>query len=358
MGSVDGLRKGRLVSAVLTGCWRSAFPPLTLSESDLAEVTPLLCKSGAAALAWRRIRGSALAESDTAQELRQIYRHQSLQATLHEQRIETIFRLFREANVEATLVKGWAVSMLYPQNDLRPAGDIDLYIRPKQFDKAVEAVLAPEASECFVDLHKTFAELPDRSFDDLIARSRLVELGNEQVRILGAEDHLALLCLHLLKHGAWRPLWLCDISVAVESLLDDFDWNICFGKSRQRARSIACAIGLAQRLLQADVSKVPLSETQMEVPKWVEETVLYHWSHLFPGDLLPMRPAPLMARTLWKRGDIVKNMLARWPDPITATFKVNGSFNNFPRFPYQMAYFLRNGTQFIFDFPRKFQSLR
>ena len=349
MGSRNGLHKGHLVAALLAGSWRSSnYPSLEIGEADLDEITPLLCKSGAAGLAWRRVRETKLADSAPADILHQAYRNQSLLSALHEQHVEKVFRLCREAHVEAILVKGWAAAILYEQNDLRPAGDIDLYVRPEHFDKAVTALRSPDATGCFVDLHTSLSEIGERSFDELLAHSRLVHLGMEQVRTLGAEDHLALLCIHLLKHGGWRPLWLCDISAAIESLPPDFDWDICFGSNPQRARWIACAMGLAAQLLGAHVHQVPRSREEMQVPAWVEQTVLYHWSRLFPGDSLPMRPAPLMADTLKQRRDVLKGIVNRWPDPITATFNLDGRFNNFPRFPYQLADFLRNSARFVF----------
>ena len=67
-------------------------------------------------------------------------------------------------------------------------------------------------------------------FDELFARSRVVNLGNEQIRILGLEDQLALSCIHLLKHGAWRPLWLCDVGLIIETLPAYFDWELCLRK--------------------------------------------------------------------------------------------------------------------------------
>ena len=64
MGSRDVLRKGSLVATVLSGAWRStSFPPLNLSETELDEVTPLLCGSGAAALGWRRLANTDLRNS-------------------------------------------------------------------------------------------------------------------------------------------------------------------------------------------------------------------------------------------------------------------------------------------------------
>ncbi|HKO61557.1 MAG TPA: nucleotidyltransferase family protein, partial [Pyrinomonadaceae bacterium] len=226
-----------------------------------------------------------------------------------------------------------------------PAGDIDLCVRPEHRDKAVAALAG---SGCFTDLHTSLSEIGERSLDDLFARSKTVPLGAEQVRVLGTEDHLALLCIHLLKHGGWRPLWLCDISAAVESLPAGFNWDTCLGTNEQRARWIACTLGLAERLLQTDLSRVPLDRQQMRVPDWISGTVLYHWSRLFPGDALPMQAAPLMSITLRERRNVFKGIVDRWPDPITATFNLQGGVNNFPRFPYQLADFLRNGFRFMF----------
>ena len=345
MSSRNGLHKGPLVAAVLAGSWRSSnYPPLTIDADALQEITPLLCKSGAAALAWRRIKGTPLATSPAGETLRDSYRHQSLRSGVHEQQVEKVFRLLREAGVDAFVIKGWAAAILYEQEDLRPAGDIDVCVRPEHYDKALAALAD---SECATDLHKVLAEIGERSFDDLLARSRIVPLGAENVRTLCTEDHLALLCIHLLKHGGWRPLWLCDIAAALESLPLNFNWEICLGKHEQRARWIACTFGLAERLLQADVSRVPLSREHLQVPEWITETVLYHWSRLFPGDMLPMQAATLMSVTLRQRRGILKGIWERWPDPITATFNLQGSVNNLPRFPYQLADFLRIGVRFV-----------
>jgi hypothetical protein len=73
------------------------------------------------------------------------------------------------------------------------------------------------------------------TWDELFARSQLVPLGDSQIRILGDEDHLRIICLHLLRSGAWRPLWLCDVAVALETLSPDFDWDICLGRDPRQA---------------------------------------------------------------------------------------------------------------------------
>ncbi|HAF12880.1 MAG TPA: hypothetical protein DHU55_09470 [Blastocatellia bacterium] len=359
MKSKDATRKGKLVAQVLSGAWRkSDFPALVVSERELDEVTPSLCKSGVAALSWHRISRSQLQNSPSAEVLHQAYRLQSLQSEIQEQKIEKVFRLLRQASVEAILVKGWAAAGLYTQRDLRPYGDIDICVGSKQFDAAKQALSVPEAYDCSIDLHKHFSELEERTTEELFARSSMVNLGREQIRILCPEDHLALLCIHLLKHGAWRPLWLCDISAALETLAPNFDWEIFLGSDRQRASWIACAIGLAHRLLGAKIETLPLEPGLTEVPGWLVQNVLYHWSRLVPGDHLPMQAAPLMVGNLREGRHIFKAIVERWPDPITATFNLEGQFNNFPRWPYQFVDFIRIASNYLMHLPAKLQSDR
>jgi len=353
------IRKGLLVATVLGGAWRSSdFPPVDISQHDLAEVTPLLCSSGVAALAWRRISNTHLRESSSAEVLHQTYRLQSLQTAIQAEQIERVFRMLRTASVDAILAKGWAASAFYTNRDLRPCGDIDIYVRPADFRIAQELFRRPDVTDYLVDLHSDFAEINDRSIQEIFARSVVVQLGQEEIRLLGPEDHLALLCIHLLKHGAWRPLWLCDIAAALESLPVTFDWNVFLGRDRKRTSWIACAVGLAHRLLGARIAQLPLKLEQTEIPEWLIRGVLEQWSSLFPAEHLPIQPAPLMANNLRTGRNIIKGVVERWPDPITATFNLGGQFNNAPRLPYQLADFIALATRYLYHLPAKLQSAR
>src|ERR1700682_5069617 len=90
--------RGHLVSEILAGSWRySQSPSLSLSESQLDEVAPLLYGSGAAALGWGRVGESELRTTSSAVVLRQAYRLQSLQSAIHEEKIKKIFRLLSAA---------------------------------------------------------------------------------------------------------------------------------------------------------------------------------------------------------------------------------------------------------------------
>ena len=358
MKSREAARKGRLVAEVLSGAWRaSPFPTLQVSERELHEVTPLLYDSGTAALGWRRISQTPLRDCVSAEVLHQAYRLQSLQAEVHEQNIAKLFRLLRQAKVEAILAKGWATAGMYAQKALRPYGDIDICVSPAHFKLAEEVVRSDEASDCWVDLHKNFSEIDERTMDDLLARSRLVAaFGDEQIRTLGLEDQLALSCIHLLKHGAWRPLWLCDVGVAIESLPAGFAWDICLGRNRTRAHWIISAIGLAKRLLGVDTAKVP-AEIEAELPAWLIENVLRQWANPFAIDQPPMSHPIPMADLLRHPAGLLVGIRRRWPNPIIATISVNGEFNNLPRLPYQMANCLSRIGRLLLNSPGGLQKI-
>jgi hypothetical protein len=349
MKSRESSNKGRLVAEVLAGSWRgSEFPPLEISEAELDSITPLLYDSGAAALAWNRLANTSLRNTASADMLHQAFRLQSLQSNIHEQKIEKVFRLLREAEVEAVLAKGWATAGIYSTRALRPFGDIDVCVHPDQFKLAGEVLST--AVDCWVDLHQHFSELGDRTFTELFARATTVALGAEQIRILGPEDQLALSAIHLLKHGAWRPLWLCDVGVGVESLPATFSWDICLGPNATRARWIKCAIALAKQLLGADTKDVP-AELSVPVPAWLLENVLKQWERPFAINQPPMSHPLPMANLLRHPSRLPEGLRQRWPNPILATISVNGEFNNLPRLPYQLANLISRAGRLLFNLP-------
>jgi len=210
------------------------------------------------ALAWHKIRNSDLKTSAAGLELQEAYRFHSVRTLVREHAIKAVLTLLYREGVEPILVKGWAAARLYPEPALRPYGDIDLVVRPEQYSFTAYAISAAIAaseidSAYYIDLHRGFDHLDDHSFDDLYSHSSILKLDDVDVRVLSPEDHLRVLCVHLLHHNAFRPLWLCDIAAAVDGRASDFDWDRCLGRNR-RADWVACAIGLAHKLLGADVA--------------------------------------------------------------------------------------------------------
>jgi hypothetical protein len=323
---------GRLLAALLAGAWRPLPGAASLSALQLEQTVSRLLETGAASLGWWRVRSSPWRESPAAFELLQAFRLHALQVSLHEDELQALVPFLRSAGIEPVLGKGWAVARLYPEPALRPYGDFDLYIRPAQF-AAAQAVLArPDAPVCSVDLHCGNPDLGDRSFDECYSRFRLVPLGGLQVRILGPEDQLRLSCWHLLRHGAWRPLWLCDVGLLVETRPADFDWDYCLRGHRRQAEALRCVLGLANQLLGARVEDTPAAGNGESLPRWLAPAVLRQWGRPY------VRYTDQPLRTYLRHPAALLSALGRrWPNPIEATLSMRAPFNELPRLPFQLA---------------------
>jgi Uncharacterised nucleotidyltransferase len=341
--------QGQLIADFLAGSWRGAQAPLDLSSANLELITALLYNSGGTGLAWWRIHESDLTTSPGGELLHQGYRVQALQTPINEERIVRVFRLLRAAAIEPILVKGWAAAQFYPHRTLRTYGDIDLLVRAEQYSRAREVLNREGAETWWVDLHRGLIELSDRSVEGLFERSQTLALNDVQIRVLSHEDHLALLAIHLFKHGAWRPSWLCDIGAMVEALPDDFDESICFGLNKHRAKWIGSGIALAHKLLGADIERTNLNAQLQDLPEWLVRAVLEQWGNLSQPDHLPVTPRPLFAYSVRSPRTLLKGIRERWPDPIVATFNLHGQPNNFPRLPYQLGAFAAGAGRYLID---------
>ena len=348
MKAVRSSSLSNLVAVTLRNSWSGATQlKLDLSEKEIDAVTPLLYESGAAALGWWRVRDTQLSTTPSAELLHQAFRLLALRARTHETRIERLFRLFRNQNVEAILIKGWAIARCYPEQALRPYGDIDLLVRPDDYDAATKVLLSEEARDCFTDLHSGVFELADRSIQDVFSRSQLVMCGEEDVRVLAPEDHFALLAIHLLKHAAWRPLWLCDIAMLLETMPPTFDWDLCLGQDRHRANWILSAVGLAHTLLGAEINDERIAAHAKQVPAWLVERVLKNWETPFAGAQPPASHRAPIRSYLRHPPGLLSDLARRWPDPILATVSVNGTFARRRRMRYQVGNWLLRATRLL-----------
>jgi hypothetical protein len=340
------METGKLLAKVLAGSWRATPSPLPLSATEWDVVAPRLLETGAAGLGWWRLRDSGARPSRVAMQLRQAYRLHTLQAGVYEEHIPLLFAHCRAAGVEPLLGKGWTASRLYPDPGLRPYGDIDLFLRPEQYSAALAVLRSSAVEQGHVDVHRGFPDLADRTLDDVYARSQLVSLGGVEVRILGPEDHLRHLCLHFLRHGAWRPLWLCDIGAAVESRAPDFDWDYCLRGGRRQKRAVACAVRLAQQLLDARIDAPLLARTSL--PRWLLPAVLRQW-----GTCYTRYTDQPMADYLRYPAGVVQALRRRWPNQIEATISTRGPLNDLPRLPFQLREVAERLAKFIVALPQE-----
>jgi hypothetical protein len=203
-----------------------------------------------------------------------------------------------------------------------------------------------------VDLHCGFENLDYLSFEELHSRSTVIKLDNVDVRAPSPEDHLRILCRHLLHHNAFRPLWLCDIGAAVEGRASNFDWDRCLYQKKNRANWVACAIGLANKLLGADVTNTPVSQLAERPPRWLIANVLKQWETPYHTFQPPVTHEAPMAKYLHNPKGVLADLRRRWPNPIEATVYVGGPFNELPRLPFQIGECIARTARFIARLPK------
>jgi hypothetical protein len=335
------------MAALLAGAWRPDASASCCSLEELGLIKPLVMETGAAALAWRRVRQSELQATPVAQQLHDAYRLYKLLAIIYKREVAEIFRLLRSHAIEPILVKGWAIGRHYAEPETRPCGDIDLCVSKEQFAAASEVLKSREGSPHSFDLHKEFRHLDDGSFEELAARSELVELEGVPVRVLSAEDHLRVLCYHFLREGGWRALWLCDIAVALESRPADFDWDLCLSGNRRREDWVACAAQLAHQLLGADVCETPVAVRDAKLPAWLIPNILREWE----VRSMSQRHRTPMASALSQPLRTLKGLRHHWPTPVEATVALRGSFNDLPRLPFQVGNFISRAATLLARLP-------
>jgi hypothetical protein len=270
---------GLLVAQVLRGAWRIQPSERMPADSDLQSVIPVLTLSGAGALVWWKIRnsrGHSISLSNSLQKIRLEYAAQAIQ---YEEQLLNIFRTLTSLGIRAILLKGWSVARFYPAPGLRPLGDVDLLVADSERSLTHQAIRQLKCKRFPVDTdHDEFSRFGESSFEQLYERSERSNLQDSAIRILRPEDHLRLLCLHFLKHGGWRPLWLCDVAAALENLPVTFAWKDCLGRCERYAQWIACTIEAAREILGAQPTVELPSSNRPIVPRWFLSAMLKEWS--------------------------------------------------------------------------------
>jgi len=342
-------RHGELVARMLSGAWRRNPPALETCEEEIEAVTPQLLGSGAGALGWRRISNTQFRTSPAALKLQQAYRLQTLYAGLHEVEIEQVIQILSAERIDPLLIKGRVAAAMYPELGLRPYGDIDLCFDPGQYKMAVTILSAHGRNASSVDVHNGIEAVYGLSFNEVIARATTIKVGKVVVRVPCFEDHLRILCIHFLKHGAWRPLSLCDIAAALEARQEGTDWDRCLSGDKRIINWVSCTIGLAHKLLGASLNDVPVLAGAKKLPRWLAAAVLRQWARPYPQS----NETPEFFKLNLREPALLKSEIQkRWPNPIKATMYFGGSFNELPRLPFQLGNFISLGLRSLGRFPR------
>jgi hypothetical protein len=335
---------GRLIAETLSGSWRNE--PASVSPSafdDIQDAVRLFLRSGTGALCWWRMRNSGRALTP----LKSVYVQYAAQAIRYEQEVAEICDLLASARIRSILIKGWAVARLYPDPGLRPSGDIDLLVSTADSDHARMALSSSSCAQFSIDLkHDEFARFGEMDFERLYDLSERVYIADSAIQILCPEDNLRLLCLHFLKHGGWRPLWLCDVAAALESMPRTFNWDRCLGTCKRHARWISCTIEAARQLLGARPVVEPPAEKR-PLPGWLLPAILDEWNVC----MTPVRPSFSRQLSEYGRSNpraLVREIRMRWPNPIQATIDTDVPFNWLPRMPFQLWRYLSRAARVLY----------
>lgn len=198
-------------------------------------------------------------------------RRQVMRQTQKTHAFLTLNRRLRQAGIEALVVKGIVCRSLYPEPDLRPSADEDLWVMPEQYEKA-QALLEQAGMTCakirqddyerdyrspdsplFVELHRSLFQPGEKAyggwnryFDGAFSRAEPVTVSGEAVLTMEPTDHLLYLLLHAFKHFLHSGVGIrqvCDITLFANTWGSRVDWTRVRGVcDTVRATGFAAAV--------------------------------------------------------------------------------------------------------------------
>jgi len=257
-------RRGEVIASVLARSWRADPPATRVRPDDLARVTPLLVATGAAGLAWRttKLRPDLLT---IAEPLHRAWLLEVGRERLRDEMVAALAAAAAAKGVEVMIYKGWAAARFYPEPGLRPSGDIDVIVKPDDARAAEE--IAATVPGIALDIHRSPPPGLGTS-GELLARAAQITVDGAEIAVPATADHVLMSAWHMFKHGAWRPLWLCDIATMLEA---DPQEGRPVEEPYASYRSVAA--GLAATALEARTE-------HLMAPDWVRQTVAEEWGSL------------------------------------------------------------------------------
>jgi Uncharacterised nucleotidyltransferase len=315
---------------LLAGSWRPSPPPLEISEGSIQSLRSAILFSGSGGLVWWKLRNSGLKSSPALDPIHDAFRLYSARAAVHEHHLNVLLPYFRKAGIEPILAKGWAVARLYPQPGLRPYGDFDICVPPSRMREAQHVLDSEPMTGIDIDFHERFREL-ESDYDALLERSVRIPIGKSHIRVLRPEDHLRLLSIHMLYHGGWKPAWVCDVALMMETAGADFEWKQFADDHRKNSEWVLAALALAHRVLGAKMPEA-IGETGLpKFPQWLFDALLEQW-----GQIGHYMHGPSAADML-REGHLMEALRSRWPNRLQATVRMGARVNSMPRLPLQVA---------------------
>jgi hypothetical protein len=286
-----------------------------LSRPDWNEVTQGSARHRIIPLLYLRIRTLSLRANippDIDQKLREIYLHTSWKNMQRYYELSKVLRALQDNHIPVIVLKGAALAgSIYQNIALRPMCDVDLLVRCEDIHRIDEvlpelgfrAVTVPISKRCMqwirhmkytngtimIEFHP---KIPGVLSLDPWANASPARIGSADTLMLGAEDLLLHLCLHLDHHlctGSSTLIWWCDIIKLLKHYQKELNWDYVMRVAKENR--IEAAI---RRILHTidEVFDICIPADVLSQPK--DDDIISIDAILDPNEALNREPDPLL----------------------------------------------------------------
>lgn len=212
------------------------------------EIFEMAQKHSVTPLIYRSIKQLSGIPDDKIALLREIVINSSLRNDKLIRIQSEIIDLLSSHNTSCVILKGTSISALYPHNEMRSLGDIDILVGEEELDEACSVLLnsgfersgGHDLHECFegkgayIEVHRAVSVFPDNAkgiytkkfMEDALLHTETMSIGEEVFPVLDMPHQLVSLLSHMERHMTISGIGLrqlCDWAVTVNHYLDHID---------------------------------------------------------------------------------------------------------------------------------------
>ena len=224
---------------------------------DWKSLKEIACMEGVAGILYHRLKDTDIPPS-TLSQLRHQYQSVVAQNLTALDTLEKLEHALDRERIEAMTLKGASLlEHIYPGVGMRPMGDLDLMVRPEQYEGFVNLLLkvgyVPDAmiphyfhrKKSVIDVHihalntdriANRAELFPSGMEPIWANSLPWQEGYRWIRRPDDVDNILLLIQHLMKHSFSSLIWIVDICMLMKNR-DSMFWTRLARRADQLAQT-------------------------------------------------------------------------------------------------------------------------
>lgn len=228
-----------------------------LSDDDWNSIVALANRHKVSPLLYSDLMKNSRLSSvpaDVIQKLKGIYLHVFRYNARIYHELSRVFRALKENNIPTIVLKGAALAeLIYRDIALRPMSDVDIIVRAEDAWR-IDEVLEPLGYESDaiskhhvkwlphivkskfleIDINPVIFELPKL---DPWVNAKRVKISGDEVFILGPEDFILHILLHLDRHhiedGCCNLIWWFDIKRLLENYSVEINWDYIIQVARE-----------------------------------------------------------------------------------------------------------------------------